>query len=112
MYMYADSTVNETVYVCVSLLMQIKLSFLPVGHTHEDIDQMFSRFSTYLNKHDAITPSELFTALQNSYSPSPVLEQSKVLDVKGWLGPHIEDLHGHTHPHHFRLQLVKESTNG
>jgi len=27
---------------------QIKLSFLPVGHTHDYVDQMFSRFSLYL----------------------------------------------------------------
>jgi len=29
------------------------LSFLPVGHTHEDIDQFFSRISVYLQQHDA-----------------------------------------------------------
>ena len=27
---------------------QIKVNFLPVGHTHEDVDQLFSKVSTYL----------------------------------------------------------------
>ena len=30
--------------------MQIQLSFLMVGHTHEDIDQVFSMVSAYLKK--------------------------------------------------------------
>jgi hypothetical protein len=32
---------------------EVVLSFLPVGHTHEDIDQMFSRIAEWLRKHDA-----------------------------------------------------------
>ena len=35
---------NNTIMIELFWL-QIKLSFLPVGHTHEDVDQMFSRFS-------------------------------------------------------------------
>ena len=30
--------------------MQVKINFLPVGHTHEDIDQMFSRISDSIRK--------------------------------------------------------------
>ena len=46
---------------------------------------MFSRFSSYLNKNDAVTPGELMEALRKSYSPEPdvhVLEQSEVFDFK------------------------------
>ena len=52
---------NRYVFGYLGLLVQRKvfkeviLSFLPVGHTHEDIDQMFSKFSAYLKGHDAIT---------------------------------------------------------
>jgi hypothetical protein len=45
----------------------IVLSFLPVGHTHEDIDQVFSRLSVYLACHDAITMEELHEAIRGSY---------------------------------------------
>ena len=35
--------------------MQIQLSFLMVGHTHEDIDQVFSRVSEHLAKNSVYT---------------------------------------------------------
>ena len=41
----------------IIVLLQIELSFLMVGHTHEDIDQSFSCLSRYLRKHDALTVS-------------------------------------------------------
>jgi hypothetical protein len=34
---------------------QIELGFLMVGHTHEDIDQFFSKFSQYLRHNAAHT---------------------------------------------------------
>jgi hypothetical protein len=33
----------------------IELNFLPVGHTHEDIDQFFSRLSVYMRSHNAMS---------------------------------------------------------
>ena len=45
----------------------IVLSFLPVGHTHEDIDQVFSRLSVYLACHDAHNMDELHDAIKKSY---------------------------------------------
>jgi len=36
------------------IFQKVIVSFLPVGHTHEDIDQMFSRISGYLRRHDAL----------------------------------------------------------
>ena len=91
------------------LPLQIKLSFLPVGHTHEDVDQMFSRFSLYLEKHDAVTPGELASALQASYTPMPqICEIMETYDIKDLFQPHLEDIHGHTGPHHYRFRLVGE----
>ena len=34
---------------------KVKLSFLPVGHTHEDIDQLFSRFAEALRRRGCYT---------------------------------------------------------
>ena len=45
----------------------IYVSFLPVGHTHEDIDQMFSRLATYLRFHDARSRAEMCRAIQLCY---------------------------------------------
>jgi hypothetical protein len=42
-----------------------------VGHTHEDVDQMFSRFSTSLHKSTARTMLDLNRILRGSYTPVP-----------------------------------------
>ena len=26
-------------------------------------------------------------------------------DIRNWIAPHVEDIHGHTQPHHFRFTL-------
>ena len=39
------------VYILVHI--QVKVNFLPVGHTHEDVDQLFSRISGHLKKQGA-----------------------------------------------------------
>lgn len=46
--------------------MEVYVSFLPVGHTHEDIDQLFSRLSEYLRKHDAHDLPSMLNAFQNA----------------------------------------------
>ena len=42
----------------------IKMSFLPVGHTHEDTDQAFSRIAVHLNRNDALTMDEFIKAIR------------------------------------------------
>ena len=62
---------------------------------------------SYLDKNDAVTPDDLKTSLQASYTPSPnVIDLLEVWDIKQWLGECIEDIHYHTRPHHFRFKLV------
>jgi hypothetical protein len=43
------------------------ISFLPVGHTHEDIDQFFSRIAEYLRKHDALSLQHLQDLIPRTY---------------------------------------------
>ena len=45
----------------------VYVSFLPVGHTHEDIDQLFSRLATYLRFNNARSRTEMCRALQLCY---------------------------------------------
>jgi hypothetical protein len=42
-------------------------NFLPVGHTHEDIDQFFSRVSVYTRHHNAPDPEALRQCIKRSY---------------------------------------------
>lgn len=49
---------------------EINLNFHMVGHTHEDVDQAFSRFSTALAKNNAITLPEMISVLENGYRNS------------------------------------------
>ena len=43
------------------------LSFLMVGHTHEDIDQMFSRLAIWLRKHNATSRIGFREAILNAF---------------------------------------------
>lgn len=51
----------------------IEVSFLPVGHTHEDIDQMFSRFAIRMHKNNAITVNELIEQFTQAFTPNPIV---------------------------------------
>src|SRR5450759_3449135 len=52
---------------------KIKIGFLLVGHTHDQIDQMFSTFSKRLGKHKAFTFEELRLIIAEAYTPTPVI---------------------------------------
>ena len=76
-----------------------------VGHTHEDIDQMFkiqgcSRIYVYLCIH-----TELKEAVLNcDQQIIDVAELDVIWDIKLWLLPHINTPHGHTNPQNFVFQ--------
>jgi len=36
-----------------TIVTQVTINFLPVGHTHEDVDQFFSRIALQLRKNGA-----------------------------------------------------------
>ena len=84
----------------LDFVFQIKLNFLMVGHTHEDVDQMFSRISSKLAKVDVHTLPQLMTAIEESTTPSPevihlrsiVDYRASLLQVKGLIGS-IRDTH-------------------
>ena len=73
------------------------MSFLPVGHTHEDIDAEFSRIAEKLRKTDAETLVQLMNLL-------PASKQTGGLyDIKGWLEKHIRPITGHSGALHYRF---------
>lgn len=89
------------------LCIQIKVSFLMVGHTHEDIDQMFSRFSTSLMRHKVHTLSCLIELLPKAFQkPNVTAERiSNILNYREWFLPHLNPVAEHSKPHVFKFTL-------
>lgn len=48
------------------MLLQVRVNFLPVGHTHEDVDQFFSKVSTHLLRVGAETINGQFATVHAS----------------------------------------------
>ena len=72
LYLQLDNTCKENknrflfgycaMLVRLGLFEKVVVGFLPKGHTHEDIDQMFSRFSVYNSCHDLYCISDIHDA--------------------------------------------------
>lgn len=84
---------------------KIKLNFLPVGHTHEEIDAFFGVYSKHLDLNDAYTMDEMQEAMKNCIQNVKVLPflLDAVYNIKEWLAPHAEQLHDHTQPKCFKF---------
>lgn len=95
---------NAAVMAYISWLVQRKVfevaevSFLPVGHTHEDIDQIWSRTGLQLRSHDVSCEAELFDLIKKSFhhygfeARCGTLET--VANIKEWLAPYSNKVHG------------------
>ena len=76
-----------------------------MGHTHEDIDQLFFCISRRLTKINVRTLVELIRDIGNCYSPAVKTKVThSMYDVKQWLdGCAVPKLSGHLHQHQFKL---------
>jgi hypothetical protein len=110
LYLQMDNCVreNKNKYVLgyLSWLVQrgvfeeIELSFLPVGHTHEDIDQMFSRIAIHLRGRDAHHQFQMHDAVHGAYQSCsgvrPVCaEIDAVANISSWITPYLNEIHNH-----------------
>jgi hypothetical protein len=89
----------------------IVLSFLPVGHTHEDIDQIFSRLSVYLSSHDALNMKQLHDAIRRSYQTKEGARANcsfwdRCANFSDWIKPHLESFEGISQYRQFRFYKV------
>ena len=79
-----------------------------VGHTHEDVDQMFSRVSVHLANEAVPTLPLLHKLVEEAYHPQPIVHHLdnlwdyRDLGVQGRV-----HLTGHGSPHLFKLALLK-----
>jgi hypothetical protein len=97
--------------VDTGVFTKVKICFLPVGHTHDDCDQMFSCFSRRLSIVNVHTLPDLHSILKKSYYPTP---QTVHMDRVGlftlWLLPHLpKRVEGISKP---RVFLVKKDKEG
>ena len=66
------------------------MMYLPVGHTHDLVDQMFSRFAVHLRTNHALSRSMLARCIkksfQDKYGRRPkVFQWETVANVSGWM---------------------------
>lgn len=109
---------NKYVLSYIALLVHLGIfkealvHFLPVGHTHEDIDQMFSCVARQLRTHNAFTMADLERQSSQSYKPSiKIVPVTMVQDVKCELSTHMAGgFTNHSKPLWFRFTKVQEST--
>jgi hypothetical protein len=89
---------NSTVLTYLAILVaqgvfdSVTVNFLPVGHTHEDIDQLFSRIAQLLKKSIVKTVSALMSLLRRAFTkesqPPVVHEVRNVANWREWFSLH------------------------
>ncbi|XP_078346095.1 uncharacterized protein LOC144631526 isoform X2 [Oculina patagonica] len=86
------------------IFKEVRLSFLMVGHTHEDVDQFFSRISRRLHKKDSMTLPALVRNIHKAHTPAPDVHVLKyVFDIKAWLEPYLNSVKRHVYPHAYKF---------
>lgn len=69
---------------------EVNVNFLLPGHTHEDVDQMFSCFSKRFARNNIFTVSDMMKHIRSAYDPEPQVNLiDKIADYRHWLTPHI-----------------------
>ncbi|XP_066267510.1 uncharacterized protein [Branchiostoma lanceolatum] len=113
LYIQADNCYRENknkfmlafldMLVHMKIFREVQLSFLIVGHTHEDIDQMFSRIADKLRHQEAHTPEQLIHMM-------PECRKLRgMFNIRDWLRPHISNIKGHSQVGQFRFRLNKDN---
>ncbi|XP_078695058.1 uncharacterized protein LOC144923998 [Branchiostoma floridae x Branchiostoma belcheri] len=95
MLAFLDMLVHRKIFV------EVQLSFLYVGHTHEDIDQLFSQIADRLRHEEARTLQQLLEKLPDA------AQMRGLYDVRGWLEPYIVSIKGHSKVGLFRFRNSK-----
>ncbi|ELR24081.1 uncharacterized protein ACA1_152400 [Acanthamoeba castellanii str. Neff] len=98
------------------VFQSITISFLPAGHTHEGINQMFSTFVIGMKYNPWVLTVEAFKqGLQDWYSaphlrPEPIF-LLECWSIKSWMDPYICGVQGTSRPHVFCFSCHEEDLN-
>ncbi|KAL3694056.1 hypothetical protein R1sor_007707 [Riccia sorocarpa] len=85
----------------------VDVNFLMVGHTHEDIDALFSKVSARTINKDVLTLPTLMAEIWESEAMHPVpLLLEEVADYKSYVGGFLDKLEGHSQPIGFRFSMA------
>jgi hypothetical protein len=109
LYLQMDNCVRENKNVAVlaylswlvqrKVFTEIHISFLPVGHTHEDIDQVWSRTSIQMRGNDVCCEEELFALIRQSFHHYGYSARCASLDtvanIRDWIAPFCEPMYGY-----------------
>jgi len=87
--------------VAMGVLDHVQINYLCVGHTHEDIDQIFGCIRGSLKTATVLTPQAMWMLWNDCTTPSPSVRcETKMYDYLAWLAPHVNNgLSGVTKPH-------------
>eukprot|EP00873_Tetraselmis_striata_P000797 jgi/Tetstr1/421061/TSEL_012106.t1 len=100
--------------VSIGICDVIHLVFLHVGHTHERVDQIFSRISLALSRSSAYTIEAFLDLVAKAFSPTPeIAELPFSLDFSEWLRPHFQDhIQDISRPHKFEFTCDDAAASG
>jgi len=98
----------------VVIFFQIEVCFLPKGHTHVDVDQMFSRLSVAVQRSGCLTYQDLLRLLRVCYRQKQgemteegariqYAEMDQVFAFREWLIPYMFPVHNLLKFHHFKF---------
>ena len=97
--------------VHLKIFTMIHLSFLPVGHMHEDINQLFS-ITIKMKQKPCLTVDNANVALLASFCSKPTPLRHDLKWTWGWkefLSPYLYTLHGVKKPHSFKIERNENS---
>src|SRR5689334_16189424 len=93
------------------VFQSIQISFLPPGHTHEDVNQLFSLYAKHFFLSQCSTP-EKFEQLVKEKIQNPTFSTHwihQVFNWKEWFKPVLNVIQGHSGPPAFHIH---QSTDG
>lgn len=90
---------------------EVRLHFFPVGHTHADVDQMFSRLAVHLMATNSRCRAELLRCLENGFHMSggeSVYGEhlDRAANISDFIGPYLEDIKGISNYQMFKITKV------